>query len=118
MKLLVLLAFFSSAALGLDNGLCATPPMGFNSYMAHTAGEKGLGSIADFFVSSGLRESGYTFVNTDEVRAFPNALYLLRHIAAFCRAGRRKLETTRLASCSGLRVPTPLACPPSSKSYS
>jgi alpha-galactosidase len=50
----------------LDNGLLATPPMGFNSYMAHTAGEKGLGSIADFFVSSGLRESGYTYINTDE----------------------------------------------------
>jgi len=34
--------------------------MGFNSYMSGVSGEAGLGAIADFFVSSGLREAGYT----------------------------------------------------------
>ena len=50
----------------LDNGLALTPPMGFNSYMAGVSGESGLGDIASFLVSSGLRESGYVYVNTDE----------------------------------------------------
>uniref|UniRef100_A0A7S0J3B0 Alpha-galactosidase n=1 Tax=Calcidiscus leptoporus TaxID=127549 RepID=A0A7S0J3B0_9EUKA len=40
--------------------------MGFNSYMAPQAGEAGLGEIADFLVSSGLRGAGYVYVNTDE----------------------------------------------------
>ena len=30
------------------------------------SGEKGLGAIADFFVSSGLHKNGYEYVNTDE----------------------------------------------------
>lgn len=50
----------------LDNGLAKTPPMGFNGYFAHVGGEEGLGAVADFLVSSGLRESGYVYVNTDE----------------------------------------------------
>ena len=54
------------AAVALNNGLALTPPMGFNSYMSGVSGEKGLGSIADFFVSSGLIHTGYQYVNTDE----------------------------------------------------
>ena len=54
------------AVSALSNGLATTPPMGFNSYMAPQSGEAGLGAIADFLVSSGLREAGYVYVNTDE----------------------------------------------------
>ena len=61
-----MLATLSSIPGLLSNGLALTPPMGFNSYMAPQSGEKGLGQIADFLVSSGLREAGYTYVNTDE----------------------------------------------------
>lgn len=55
-----------STAAALDNGLAQTPPMGFNGYFAGVGGEKGLGEIADFLMSSGLRNSGYVYVNTDE----------------------------------------------------
>jgi alpha-galactosidase len=60
--LLVLVPFVAS----LNNGVAITPPMGFNSYMSGISGESGLASIADFFVSSGMHKSGYTYVNTDE----------------------------------------------------
>ena len=40
--------------------------MGWNSYMSSLSGASGLGSTADFLVSSGMRELGYTYVNTDE----------------------------------------------------
>lgn len=53
-------------ANALDNGLAKTPPMGFNGYFAHVGGEVGLGAVADFLVSSGMRDSGYIYVNTDE----------------------------------------------------
>ena len=55
-------------ASALDNGVAATPPMGFNSYMApgELHNEAGLGAVADFFVQSGLHAKGYTYVNTDE----------------------------------------------------
>jgi len=63
---LTTVSLLALGARALDNGLARTPPMGFNSYMSGVSGEKGLGSIADFFVSSGLREAGYVYVNTDE----------------------------------------------------
>jgi hypothetical protein len=50
----------------LNNGVAITPPMGYQSYMAPLHDESGLGKIADFLVSTGLREKGYHFVNTDE----------------------------------------------------
>eukprot|EP00658_Telonema_sp_P-2_P049997 TRINITY_DN3806_c0_g1_i2.p1 TRINITY_DN3806_c0_g1~~TRINITY_DN3806_c0_g1_i2.p1 ORF type:complete len:606 (+),score=98.43 TRINITY_DN3806_c0_g1_i2:3-1820(+) len=59
-------------AQALDNGVARTPPMGFNSYMAGVSGEAGLGRIASFLVASGLRDSGYTYVNTDEGWEDPN----------------------------------------------
>lgn len=63
---LLLSALRLLAVRGLENGLARTPPMGFNSYMTELRGERGLGLIADFFVSSGMREDGYAYVNTDE----------------------------------------------------
>eukprot|EP00911_Craspedida_sp_UC1_P002528 UC1_evm1s1876 len=64
--LLLQLLHHMPSARALDNGLARTPPMGFNSYMSGLHGEAGLGAIADFFVSSGMRELGYIYVNTDE----------------------------------------------------
>lgn len=42
--------------------------MGFNSYMAGESmkNEKGLRRAADFMISSGMRDLGYVYVNTDE----------------------------------------------------
>ena len=60
------LVVLACTAHALDNGLASTPPMGFNSYMSGVSGERGLGAIADFFVSSGMIHSGYEYVNTDE----------------------------------------------------
>lgn len=53
---------------GLDNGAAPTPPMGFQSYMAppELHDEKGLEKVADFFISSGLKDLGFVYVNTDE----------------------------------------------------
>ena len=52
----------------MDNGLARTPPMGFNSWTAFGTGvsEADLRATADFFVSSGLREAGYLYVNSDD----------------------------------------------------
>src|SRR5208337_2015476 len=50
-----------------DNGLARTPPMGWNSY--YTFGGRiddvTVRSMADFMVASGMRDSGYTYVNLD-----------------------------------------------------
>lgn len=61
-----IVALLADVARSLDNGLARTPPMGFNNYMSGVSGEEGLGSIADFILSSGMREAGYVYVNTDE----------------------------------------------------
>ena len=47
-------------AHGLENGLAIKPPMGYNTYMGHTD----IMTIANFFVSSGLKHSGYQYVNS------------------------------------------------------
>ena len=62
MKAEILLPLLLPAARALDNGLCATPPMGYNTYM----GGVDIVTIAEFFVSSGLANSGYEYVNSDE----------------------------------------------------
>ena len=65
---LILICVIADDLSALDNGLAKTPPMGFNSYMAgpRCQNETGLGAVADFFVSSGLRDLGYVYINTDE----------------------------------------------------
>eukprot|EP00729_Bicosta_minor_P019495 gene19495-6283_t len=54
--------------LGVDDGLCRTPIMGMNSWTAFGAGvtEQDLLDVGNFFVSSGLRDAGYKWVNTDD----------------------------------------------------
>jgi alpha-galactosidase len=65
--LLAAISLLLGVVEGLPNGLCRTPPMGYNSYMAgDNADGVDLLAIASFFVSSGLVHSGYEYVNSDE----------------------------------------------------
>jgi alpha-galactosidase len=88
-------------ALGYNNGVGATPPMGWNSWctdsLCNAAGldpcsEKMVRSVADAFVSEGLKDAGYEYINLDdcwsaktrdadgnlqpEPRMFPNGIRL------------------------------------------
>ena len=58
----------AAAAAALDNGLARTPPMGWNSWNCYGAGITAdkMKATADFFVSSGLKDAGYTYVSTDD----------------------------------------------------
>jgi alpha-galactosidase len=57
-------------ALALENGLARTPPMGFNNWNTTqckaTFNEAMIKSIADLFVSKGLKDAGYQYVNIDD----------------------------------------------------
>src|SRR3954465_272393 len=55
-------------ASALDNGLALTPPMGFNDWNAFgcNVDEQLIKQTADFFVSSGLKDAGYQYVNIDD----------------------------------------------------
>jgi alpha-galactosidase len=59
----------------LPDGLADTPPMGFNNWNAtHCRGdfnEAMIKGIADLFVSSGLKDAGYRYVNIDDCWALP-----------------------------------------------
>ena len=67
-RLLALALGPAAGVVALDNGVGRTPPMGFNSYMSPSSlhNEKGLTTVGDFFVSSGLHAKGFEYVNTDE----------------------------------------------------
>jgi alpha-galactosidase len=58
----------ASPARALDNGLALTPPMGFNDWNAFgcNVDEQLIKQTADFFVSSGLKDAGYQYVNIDD----------------------------------------------------
>jgi alpha-galactosidase len=55
-------------AAAVDNGLALTPPMGFNDWNSFgcNVSEKLIKDTADYFVSSGLKDAGYTYVNIDD----------------------------------------------------
>ncbi|WUH95597.1 NPCBM/NEW2 domain-containing protein [Streptomyces sp. NBC_00433] len=55
-------------AAALDNGLAITPPMGFNDWNSFgcDVNEQLIKDTADYFVSSGLKAAGYTYVNIDD----------------------------------------------------
>ncbi|WP_225847565.1 NPCBM/NEW2 domain-containing protein [Streptomyces sp. HPF1205] len=55
-------------AAAVDNGLALTPPMGFNDWNAFgcNVSEQLIKDTADYFVSSGLKDAGYTYVNIDD----------------------------------------------------
>ena len=65
-----LCAFASLAgALALDNGLARTPPLGFNTWSAYGpagASEAVLREVADLFVTTGLKNAGYEYINMDD----------------------------------------------------
>jgi alpha-galactosidase len=56
------------AAEALDNGLARTPPMGFNNWNAFgcDVNQQLIEQTADFFVSSGMKDAGYEYVNIDD----------------------------------------------------
>ena len=58
----------SVPAQAVDNGLALTPPMGFNDWNAFgcSVDEQLIEQTADFFVSSGLKDAGYKYVNIDD----------------------------------------------------
>ena len=55
-------------AHSLDNGLCLTPPMGWNSWncFGPNIDETKIKGVADAMVSSGLRDAGYIYLNLDD----------------------------------------------------
>src|SRR5919205_925913 len=63
-------------ALALENGLLRTPPMGFNNWNSTQCraefNETMIKGIADIFVSKGLKDAGYTYVNIDDCWALPS----------------------------------------------
>jgi alpha-galactosidase len=58
----------AAPAKALDNGLAKTPPMGFNDWNAFgcNVDEQLIKQTADYFVSSGLKDAGYNYVNIDD----------------------------------------------------
>jgi len=66
MGLSVVLA--AAPAKALDNGLAKAPPMGFNDWNAFGCNvyEQLIKQTADYFVSSGLKDAGYNYVNIDD----------------------------------------------------
>src|SRR3954451_18062713 len=65
----------AAPAAALDDGLARTPPMGFNNWNATHCGadfnEAMVKGMADLFVSSGLKDAGYQYVNLDDCGALP-----------------------------------------------
>ncbi len=69
------LTLTAAPAVALENGLARTPPMGFNNWNStkctNTFNEAMIKSIADLFVSKGLKAVGYQYVNIDDCWALP-----------------------------------------------
>jgi alpha-galactosidase len=63
-------------AAALENGLARTPPMGFNNWnttqCTSAFNEALVLGIADKFVSAGLKDVGYQYVNIDDCWALPS----------------------------------------------
>ncbi|OAR25330.1 alpha-galactosidase [Streptomyces sp. ERV7] len=74
--LVALAATAAPPAAAVDNGLARTPQMGFNNWNStHCRAEFNetmVKGIADTFVSQGLKDAGYTYVNLDDCWALPN----------------------------------------------
>src|SRR3954468_22697063 len=65
----------AAPAAALDDGLARAPPVGFNNRNATHRGadfnEAMVKGMADLFVSSGLKDAGYQYVNLDDCWALP-----------------------------------------------
>jgi alpha-galactosidase len=63
-------------AAALENGLARTPPMGFNNWntteCTSAFNEALVMGVADKFVSAGLKDAGYQYVNIDDCWALPS----------------------------------------------
>ena len=63
-------------AAALENGISATPAMGFNNWNATNCraefNEAMVRGIADLFVARGLKDAGYSYVNLDDCWALRN----------------------------------------------
>ena len=59
---------FVAPATALDNGLARTPPLGWNDWntFACNVTEALVEQTADLFISSGLKDAGYNYVNIDD----------------------------------------------------
>ncbi|MFJ2192215.1 glycoside hydrolase family 27 protein [Kitasatospora sp. NPDC087861] len=66
----------AAPAMAVDNGLARTPQMGFNNWNATGCGpqfnEAMVKGIADLFVSKGLKNAGYQYVNLDDCWSLPD----------------------------------------------
>jgi alpha-galactosidase len=60
-------------ATALDNGLAPVPPMGWNDWNAFgcNVDEQLVEQTADAFVTSGMRDAGYKYLNIDDCWALP-----------------------------------------------
>jgi len=69
---IILLASFVLLCSTLDNGLGRTPQMGWNSWNHYgcNVNEGVVRKTADAFVSSGLKDAGYNYVNVDDCWAW------------------------------------------------
>ena len=69
-------ALAPDTAQALENGLLRTPPMGFNNWNSTQCKadftEAMIKGIADIFVSKGLKDVGYQYVNIDDCWALPS----------------------------------------------
>jgi alpha-galactosidase len=65
----------AAPAYALDDGLARTPPMGFNNWNATHCradfNEQMVKGMADLFVTSGLKDAGYEYINLDDCWALP-----------------------------------------------
>jgi alpha-galactosidase len=68
MLVFALACIAAQCVLAYDNGLAREPPMGWNSWNCYGSGVSAadLMTTADVFVSSGLRDAGYSFVISDD----------------------------------------------------
>ncbi len=53
---------------GVSDGLALTPPMGWNSWngLGKNVSEEYIKEIADLFISTGLKDAGYEYINLDD----------------------------------------------------
>lgn len=57
-----------TTATTVSDGLALTPPMGWNSWngLGENVSEEYIKEIADLFVTNGLKDAGYTYINLDD----------------------------------------------------
>jgi alpha-galactosidase len=68
LALLAIAALASAPASALENGMARTPPMGWNSWNKFQCdvSETLIKQMADAFVTTGLRDAGYVYLNVDD----------------------------------------------------